>query len=60
MAEDEKVTEILKAFCKLKDDWAVRNYDDELFLKDLPENEPISLVIPFERSAKGYSANLAM
>lgn len=46
--------EILKAFKKMKSQLDVRNYDDERFIKDLPENEPVSLVIPFERTGRGY------
>ena len=46
--------EILNAFKLLKQNLAVRDYDDELFVKDIPETEPISLVIPFERSDRGY------
>lgn len=46
--------EILEAFKKLKVELGKRDYDDERFIKDLPENEPVSLVIPFERTARGY------
>lgn len=46
--------EILEAFKKLKSQLDVRDYDDERFIKDLPENEPVSLVIPFERTGRGY------
>ena len=46
--------EILKAFKKLKSQLTVRNYDDERFIKDLPENEPVCLVIPFERIVREY------
>ena len=45
---------ILKAFSKLKNDLNIRDYDDSIFLQNLPEKEPISLVIPFERSSQGY------
>lgn len=45
---------ILEAFKKLKSQLDVRDYDDERFIKDLPENEPVSLVIPFERTGRGY------
>lgn len=45
---------IIEAFKKLKEQLNVRDYDDERFIKDLPENEPVSLVIPFERTARGY------
>lgn len=45
---------IIEAFKKLKEQLDVRDYDDERFIKDLPENEPVSLVIPFERTARGY------
>lgn len=46
--------EILEAFKRLKSQLDVRDYDDERFIKDLPENEPVSLVIPFERTGRGY------
>ena len=46
--------QILEAFEQLKKQLDVRNYDDERFIKDLPENVPVSLVVPFERTGQGY------
>ena len=46
--------EIIEVFKKLKEQLDFRDYDDERFIKDLPENEPVSLVIPFERTGRGY------
>ena len=45
---------IIEAFKKMKEQLDVRDYDDERFIKDLPGNEPVSLVIPFERTGRGY------
>lgn len=50
----QKLNNCLHAFEQLQDKLAVRDYDDEIFLHGLPENEPVSLVIPFERDNAGY------
>ena len=46
--------QILNAFEQLKKQLDTRNYDDERFIKDLPHDVPVSLVIPFERTGQGY------
>ena len=46
--------QILNAFEQLKKQLDTRNYDDEMFIKDIPHDVPVSLVIPFERTGQGY------